>query len=258
MSNSFDIKAFIPKFVDENRDRIQKLNRAILAFEKDAPNLELLKEIMREVHTLKGTARMMGFVDIVTLSHKVEDMFVKVKEGDLQSTKGLYDIVFQALDMIANMVESKLKDVRSTTNVEEMCSRLEVVLRASGLPGKEEVSQRKADEVVSEIAESKIVENKPPSVLPVEPEGKGAASEVNIPQEGKKTIRIGLDKIEALYNHLVELIMTQMTFRQRYEDMTKLNQYAKQLKTIKAETGADLVMNRIIKNCIRLSRDIIE
>ena len=240
MSNGFDIKTFIPKFVDENRDRIQKLNRAILAFEKDAPNLELLKEIMREVHTLKGTARMMGFVDIVTLSHKVEDMFVKVKEGDLQSTKGLYDIVFQALDMIANMVESKLKDVRSTTNVEEMCSRLEVVLRASGLPGKEEVSQRKADEVVSEIAESKIVENKPPSVLPVEPEGKGAASEVNIPQEGKKTIRIGLDKIEALYNHLVELIMTQMTFRQRYEDMTKLNQYAKQLKTIKAETGADL------------------
>ncbi|MBM4067125.1 MAG: hypothetical protein FJ266_16080, partial [Planctomycetes bacterium] len=115
MGNGFDITSFIPKFVDENRDRIQKLNRAILAFEKDASNLELLKEIMREVHTLKGTARMMGFVDIVTLSHKVEDMFVKVKEGGLQSTEGLYDIVFQALDMIANMVESKLKYVRSTT-----------------------------------------------------------------------------------------------------------------------------------------------
>ncbi|MBM2833073.1 MAG: sensor histidine kinase CheA associated with MCPs of class [Candidatus Brocadiaceae bacterium] len=240
MSNGFDIASFIPKFVDENRDRIQKLNRAILAFEKDASNLELLKEIMREVHTLKGTARIMGFVDIVTLSHKVEDMFVKVKEGGLQSTKGLYDIVFQALDMIANMVESKLKDVRSTTNVEEMCSRLEVVLRASGLQGKEELPQRKTDKVISEVAESKIVENKPPSIFPVEPEGKGAVSEVKIPQEGKKTIRIGLDKIEALYNHLVELIMTQMTFRQRYEDMMKLNQYAKQLKTIKAETGADL------------------
>jgi len=240
MSNGFDITAFIPKFVDENRDRIQKLNRAILAFEKDASNLELLKEIMREVHTLKGTARMMGFVDIVTLSHKVEDMFVKVKEGGLQSTKGLYDIVFQSLDMIANMVESKLKDVRSTTNVEEMCSRLEVVLSASGLQDKEEVSQRKADKVISEVAESKIVENKPPSIFPVEQEGKGAVSEAKIPQEGKKTIRIGLDKIEALYNHLVELIMTQMTFRQRCEDMMKLNQYAKQLKTIKAETGADL------------------
>jgi two-component system chemotaxis sensor kinase CheA len=239
MSNDFDIKAFIPKFVDENRDRIQKLNRAILDFEKDASNLELLKEIMREVHTLKGTARMMGFIDIVTLSHKVEDMFVKVKEGGLQSTKGLYDIVFQALDMIANMVESKLKDVRSTTNVEEMCSRLEVVLRASGLQGREEVSRCQVDKVVSEVTESKIVEKKPFPIFPSGPEGEGSVSDVKIPHEGKKTIRIGLDKIEALYNHLVELIMTQMTFHQRYEDMMKLNQYAKQLKTIKAGTGAD-------------------
>lgn len=239
MSNGFDIKAFILKFVDENRDRIQKLNRAILAFEKEASNLELLKEIMREVHTLKGTARMMGFVDIVTLSHKVEDIFVKIKEGGLQPTKRLYDVVFQALDMLANMVEVKLKDAASTTNVEEMCGRLEVVLSASGLQDKEEVSQRKADKVISEAAASKIVETKIPSMPFAEPMGKEAVSEVKIPQEGKKTIRIGLDKIEALYNHLVELIMTQMAFRQRYEDMMKLNQYAKQLKTIKAETGAD-------------------
>src|SRR3990170_7354867 len=149
MSNSFDIKSFIPKFVDENRDRVQKLNQDILVFEKDISNLELLKEIMREVHTLKGTARMMGFVDIVTLSHKVEDIFVKIKEGGLQPTKRLYDVVFQALDMLANMVEVKLKDAASTTNVEEMCGRLEVVLSASVLQDKEEVSQRKADKVIS-------------------------------------------------------------------------------------------------------------
>src|SRR3990167_118374 len=121
MSNGFDITTFVPKFVDENRDRIQKLNQAILAFEKDTSNLELLKEIMREVHTLKGTARMMGFVDIVTLSHKAEDIFVKIKEGGLQPTKRLYDVVFQALDMLANTVEVKLKEPKATTNVEEMC-----------------------------------------------------------------------------------------------------------------------------------------
>ncbi|MBI2469929.1 MAG: hybrid sensor histidine kinase/response regulator [Planctomycetes bacterium] len=237
MSNGFDITSFVPKFVDENRDRIQKLNQAILAFEKDASNLELLKEIMREAHTLKGTARMMGFSDIVTLSHKVEDIFVKVKEGGLQPTKGLYDVMFRALDKLANMVESKLKDV-ATVNVEEMCGQLEAVLSVTGLQGKEEMSQPKADKVISEVAESKIVEDKLLQVLPIEPEGKASVSELKITQEGRKTIRIGLDKIESLYNHLVELIMTQMTFRQRYEDMMKLNQHAKLLRTIKAE--ADL------------------
>ncbi len=237
MSNGFDITVFIPKFVDENRDRVQKLNQAILVFEKEAPNLELLKEIMREVHTLKGTATMMGFGDIVTLAHKVEDIFVKIKDGGLQPTKRLYDVVFQALDMLANMVELKLKDAKETVDVEKMCGQLEAVLSDAGLQGKKEFE---VDKIVSDMAESKIVQTESPPMFPIEPEGKVAVSKVKIVQEGRKTIRIGLDKVETLYNHLVELIMTQMTFRQRYEDMMKPNQYAKQLKEIKTELDANL------------------
>src|SRR3990172_813304 len=240
MSNGFDIASFIPKFVDENRDRVQKLNQAILVFEKDVSNLELLKEIMREVHTLKGTARMMGFSDVVTLSHKVEDIFVRIKEGGLQPTKRLYDVVFQALDMLTNMVELKLKDAKETVDVEKMCGQIEAVLSASGLQGIEELSQRKADKVVSEMAESKVVETELPPTSPIETEGKVAVSEAKIAQEGKKTIRIGLDKVDALYNHLVELIMAQMGVHQRFEDLIKLNHRAKHLKEIKTELDANL------------------
>ena len=240
MSNGFDIASFIPKFVDENRDRVQKLNQAILVFEKDVSNLELLKEIMREVHTLKGTARMMGFSDVVTLSHKVEDIFVRIKEGGLQPTKRLYDVVFQALDMLTNMVELKLKDAKETVDVEKMCGQIEAVLSASGLQGIEELSQRKADKVVYEMAESKVVETELPPTFPIETEGKVAVSEVKIAQEGKKTIRIGLDKVDALYNHLVELIMAQMGVHQRFDDLIKLNHRAKHLREIKTELDANL------------------
>ena len=55
-----------------------------------------------------------------------------------------------------------------------------------------------------------------------------------------KTIRIGLDKVDALYNYLVELIIAQMTFRQRGDDVIKLNHYAKQLKALKADIHADM------------------
>ena len=240
MSNGFDITAFIPKFVDENRDRVQKLNQAILVFEKDAPNLELLKEIMREVHTLKGTATMMGFGDIVTLAHKVEDIFVKIKDSGLQPTKRLYDVVFQALDMLANMVELKLKDAKETVDVEKMCGQLEAVLSDAGLRGRKELLQREVDKVVSDMAESKVVETELPPTSPIETEGKVAVSEAKIAQEGRKTIRIGLDKVDALYNHLVALIMAQMGVHQRFEDLIKLNHCAKQLREIKTELDANL------------------
>ncbi|HHT9107592.1 MAG TPA: hybrid sensor histidine kinase/response regulator [Candidatus Wunengus sp. YC64] len=242
MNNGFDITTFIPKFVDENRDRIQKLNRTILAFEKDASNLELLKEIMREVHTLKGTARMMGFVDIVTLSHKVEDMFVKVKEGGLQSTKGLYDVVFQALDMLASMVELKLKDAKTSVDVNEMCSRLEVILGGgtpevsglkedTGMPGMTKPQDEKTEAPISPVL---------PQIEREEKKFKDGMAVTKAASDGKKSIRIGLDKVDVLYNHLVELVMAQMSFHQRYDDTFKLNRYAKQLKAIQTELNTSL------------------
>src|SRR4030067_2277837 len=110
MLDGFDISIFVPKFADENKDRIQSLNQSMLAFEKNPSNAEVLKVILREVHTLKGTAKMMGFADIVTLSHKIEDIFVKIRDGGLQPTKKLCDVGFKALDKLADMVEGKRKD----------------------------------------------------------------------------------------------------------------------------------------------------
>jgi len=150
--------------------------------------------------------------------------------------------VFQALDMLTNMVELKLKDAKETVDVEKMCGQIEAVLSASGSQGIEELSQRKADKVVSEMAESKVVETELPPTFPIETEGKVAVSEVKIAQEGKKTIRIGLDKVDALYNHLVELIMAQMGVHQRFEDLIKLNHCAKQLREIKTELDANLCL----------------
>ena len=45
-----------------------------------------------------------------------------------------------------------------------------------------------------------------------------------------KTIRIGLDKVDALYNYLVELIIAQMTFRQRGDDVIKTKPLCKTTK----------------------------
>ena len=76
-------------------------------------------------------------------------------------------------------------------------------------------------------------------VKPVPDQSRGQA------QEGKKTIRVGLDKVDILSNHLVELIMAQMGVHQRFEDLIKLNHRARQLKEIKTELDANLGLQGI-------------
>ncbi|MEK7288665.1 MAG: ATP-binding protein, partial [Planctomycetota bacterium] len=234
MIDGFDISIFVPKFADENKDRIQSLNQSLLAFEKNPSNAEVLKVILREVHTLKGTAKMMGFADIVTLSHKIEDIFVKVRDGGLQPTKKLCDVVFKALDKLADMVEIKRKDAKSHIDIESICGQIEASLHDGGADGtKAELTQSEVDKILSAVKQEQIPELK----IPAEPE---KTAPQTVPVEGMKTIRIGLDKVDALYNYLVELIIAQMTFRQRGDDVIKLNHYAKQLKALKADIHADM------------------
>lgn len=248
MSNGFDVAAFIPKFVDESKDRIQRLNKAVLAFEKNSSDSELLKDILREVHTLKGTARMMGFSDIVALSHKIEDVFVRVKESGLRTTKELCDVIFHALDVLENMVEMKLNDPAATTNGEEACGRIESVLNSTWA---QSAGGKPSEAVSAGIRTEDSVQGKKPQISARNVSGKPALS---VPpdyqaqedfvkaaglQEDKKTIRIGLDKVESLYNHFVELIMVQMAFHQRCGELEKLNHDAKRLMSLKAASDCD-------------------
>jgi two-component system chemotaxis sensor kinase CheA len=263
MNGGINIEAFVPKFADENRDRIQKLNRYILDFEKNPANAELLKEILREAHTLKGTARMMGFADIVAVSHKVEDIFVKIRECRLQPAKDIYTVVFQALDVIAGLVEMKLKDRKETRAGNEICCRIDAVLKEVGAGGTErELSQLEVDKVLS----GGMLEQSEPFAF--EPEGSKAAAgngtqvfgtqSVNedagkkkSAREGQKTVRIGLNKVEVLYNSLVELIMIQMSFHQKHDDIIRLGRYAKQAMMLKTEKDSALVGQGLEDNDLR-------
>lgn len=226
MTKGLDLTAFIPRFIDENRDRLQKLNQTILELEKNPSNSELLKEILRETHTLKGTAKLMGFSDIVVLSHKVEDLFVKVRDGALPSSKELYDTVFKTLDALASMVEMKQKNTQPTVNREEVYNHIETFLHNSTMQGTEaELAQSEVDKILSDTVKlpTATAEASPLALLPT---------------EGRKTTRVGLDKIDALYNHLVELIIAQMTFHQRCEEIIRLNNYTKQLRAAGTKTHA--------------------
>ncbi|HET9554795.1 MAG TPA: ATP-binding protein, partial [Anaeromyxobacteraceae bacterium] len=64
----------LPRFREMTTDRVEKISSALLELEKGAGGKELQEELARELHTLKGEARMMGFVGISTVVHAAEDV----------------------------------------------------------------------------------------------------------------------------------------------------------------------------------------
>jgi chemotaxis protein histidine kinase CheA len=133
-----DKSKFIATFKSEAEGYLLTLNQGLVRLEKDPKNTELLNELFRAAHTLKGSARMMGFTEIRDVAHKIEDLLGALAEGSLIFTAGAATSVFQALDAISRGIENVSGGEQEGINVEEICNNLVAVSRGEeGVMGHE-------------------------------------------------------------------------------------------------------------------------
>lgn len=91
-----DIKVFI----QEAEELIQKLDENVLILEKEGQNPELIQEIFRAAHTLKGSSGMLGHERMAELTHAMETLFDKVRKDELSVTTELIDLLLDGLDAL--------------------------------------------------------------------------------------------------------------------------------------------------------------
>jgi len=93
-------------FYEEASDLVEKLNHELLELEKMPESGTLLAEILRYLHTLKGSALMVRFERIGNLAHKLEDYFEVYKRQNAQVKQEMLNPTFTAMDLIQDMLKS--------------------------------------------------------------------------------------------------------------------------------------------------------
>ncbi|HEX9242495.1 MAG TPA: ATP-binding protein [Anaeromyxobacter sp.] len=93
----------LPRFRETTADRMEKISSALLELERGGGSAEVREELARELHTLKGEARMMGFVGISSVVHAAEDV---LKDLPAEGAGDRLDALLKACDVIVPMLES--------------------------------------------------------------------------------------------------------------------------------------------------------
>lgn len=88
-----------------SEDHLQKLEEGLLYLEKTPDDQAKLEELLREAHSLKGDAGMLGIKDIATLAHQMEHILGAIKRGETQFTSVVSDRLYQGLDAIRQLVK---------------------------------------------------------------------------------------------------------------------------------------------------------
>ena len=101
-----DTSQYMNMFLEESMDNLQILNESLLELEKNPNDVDKVNEIFRVAHTIKGMAATMGFTDIAELTHKMEDVLSKFREGQLNVTQEVVTVLFDCLDTLERMVSN--------------------------------------------------------------------------------------------------------------------------------------------------------
>jgi len=100
------IDDFMSIFLDEAEEILEKTQSLVGRWQSAPHNMQLIKELQRELHTLKGGARMVGISAIGDLSHSLESVLTKIVDGGAQSNPKLQEIVQNSVDELAAMLEA--------------------------------------------------------------------------------------------------------------------------------------------------------
>lgn len=99
-----DMNQYLDMFIEESKEHLQAINSNLLVLESEPDNIQIVNEIFRSAHTLKGMAATMGFEDMASLTHEAENVLDLIRNHKLKINSDIMDVIFQSVDLMEGMV----------------------------------------------------------------------------------------------------------------------------------------------------------
>ncbi len=149
-------------FLDESGQLLDRLNENLLQLDEWVRSLgethaercddELMNDMFRSAHSLKGLSGMLGLTDINSLTHKVENVFDAARKDELIISGDIVELMFQAVDRLVGQVDLLKDPEAESVDSESVIQGIAQVLEAAGV-AREQTSQEDAERALTDLME---------------------------------------------------------------------------------------------------------
>lgn len=127
-----DMNQYLTMFIDESNDHLQSLNENMLQLESNPDDIGIVQIIFRSAHTLKGMAATMGYEDLASLTHQMENVLDLVRNEKLKMQDFIFDTLFKSLDALESMVQDITNGGDGKADVSSIVASLQAIVRGEG------------------------------------------------------------------------------------------------------------------------------
>jgi len=216
-----EMKEIVESFIVETKEILEKLDTDLLELEKRPDDKDLLNQIFRSFHTIKGTSGFLGLEALPEVTHKCEDILNKLRKGEATLNSNLMEGILLAFDTIKELVVKIETEQNENVEIENVCYVLSELLKNLDSPQEikqEETLPRVENQVVQEIAvQEEIVENKTEEIkheLPKEEVKTEIKTNVEKIEKAastsatkENTIRVDVERLDSLLDIVSELVL---------------------------------------------------
>jgi two-component system, chemotaxis family, sensor kinase CheA len=187
----FDRDAVLTSFVAETQEGLDLMEQSLLAMESQSGGAELLDDIFRVAHTLKGNATSLELDDLKGFAHATEDLLDVLREQNTEVSAGVISLLLKAVDELRALVAA------TTT----------------GNPRLTEEQQKLKKQIANEVARRSQRVAAPNS----KEERPATAPAGALPGVAGRTLRTDIDKLDRMLNLTGEIVIAQGRMRRMIE-----------------------------------------
>ncbi|PHR95330.1 MAG: hypothetical protein COA78_30325 [Blastopirellula sp.] len=128
----------VSDFIDESHQILEKLNVSLMNLEElvklsddgilHSVDTELMNELFRGIHSLKGLSGMLGFQDVNSLTHNFENILDKARHEELSINHGTIDLIYRSADVLAEMIDEVKEGSGNAVEYDHLIEEMKSVL----------------------------------------------------------------------------------------------------------------------------------
>jgi two-component system, chemotaxis family, sensor kinase CheA len=192
----FDREKVVAAFLAESEEGLERTEQHLIAAETDPGNLELLDEMFRTAHTIKGNASALDFPELAGFAHVMEDLLEALRKHELSISREAISVLLHAVDALRALVPAAAEGNDRLTPSQQELKRDMAALASRGN------SATGPGPLSSEQVSS-------PRGVP------GGVS----PHARNRTLRVDIEKLDHMLNLTGEIAIAQGRLRRMIEEL---------------------------------------
>ncbi len=185
-------------FIVETTEILEGLDEKFIELEKSQYNTELINDIFRAVHTIKGAAGFLGLNQMVDLSHAAENVLKKLRDSVIGPSPEVIDVILESVDKLKILLEKVKNNDQSPEDIEPILKRLKDIDEGKIPPSDQPPSlQKTTTEEAQKTSEDAQSSNQKSDVK------KEPTERVNV----ERTLRVDIERLDTVFNLVGELVL---------------------------------------------------